>query len=70
MKCRFCKSDAIAIVALSDGCACHPEDREQGLCPQHLSRATPRGSLAIVEWLDEYWCKTMGLYEPNRARPM
>jgi len=48
MKCRFCPSMAVAIVSLSNGCACYPHDREQALCLQHFVKASPLGSFEVT----------------------
>lgn len=47
--CRFDGSPATVLVALSDGCICHPEDREQWLCEQHFDRMTPLGTYHVLE---------------------
>ena len=52
VKCRFCKSDALAVFHLPRGCFCYPDDREQALCPQHIIRATPLGEMTLKEVLD------------------
>lgn len=52
MKCRFCRSSAIAIYELSKGCFCYPEDKEQALCPQHIVSATPIGTMELKEVID------------------
>jgi hypothetical protein len=49
MKCRFCQDNAVVKVYLSKGCICYPDDHEQDLCIQHLKRATPLGTMELVE---------------------
>lgn len=36
-------------VALSEGCLCFPNDKEQDLCAYHFDKATPLGDMRIVE---------------------
>jgi len=48
MKCRFCDEGAVAVFSLSAGCVCHPNDREQALCAQHIERATPLGTMTRI----------------------
>lgn len=50
--CRFCGQPAAVRVALSQGCLCYPDDREQYLCGQHLLRATPLGTMTLIERFD------------------
>jgi hypothetical protein len=50
--CRFCGDVAAARYALSAGCLCYPDDREQDLCVQHIIRASPRGSMQLVRILE------------------
>ena len=47
--CRFCGEPAVAHYAMSAGCICYPNDREQDLCAQHENRATPLGRMVMVE---------------------
>lgn len=47
-RCRFCSDPAVVRVALDEGCACFPDDREQCLCDQHWLKATPLGGMAIL----------------------
>jgi hypothetical protein len=49
VKCRFCSASAIAKYAMDRGCVCFPDDREQALCAQHIIRATPLGSMELLE---------------------
>lgn len=51
--CRFGDRPAIARYALSDGCVCYPDDREQDLCVQHILRATPLGTMKKLVVYDE-----------------
>jgi hypothetical protein len=48
MKCRFNDSEAVAVFAMSEGCVCFPDDREQALCMQHIVRATPLGEMTLI----------------------
>jgi hypothetical protein len=49
VRCRFNgHAQAVALVALSHGCACYPEDRLQPLCPQHILSSEPLGSFQVV----------------------
>jgi phage portal protein BeeE len=41
-------SDEEAKRAMSEGCFCYPNDREQALCAQHVIRATPIGAMELV----------------------
>lgn len=50
-KCRFCGDPAIVHVALSKGCACYPDDREQWLCAHHEWKSTPLGSFEVKQVL-------------------
>jgi hypothetical protein len=47
-RCRFCGFAACAVFSMGQGCVCYPEDREQALCPHHVLRATPLGSMEKV----------------------
>jgi hypothetical protein len=49
VKCRFCDALAIARFGLDQGCACHPDDREQYLCAHHARRAQPLGDMELIE---------------------
>jgi len=49
LTCRFCSSEAVARFSMSAGCVCYPDDREQDLCVQHVLRATPLGTMQLVE---------------------
>lgn len=49
--CRFCATPATAVYAMDRGCFCYPDDREQALCPQHIDRASPLGSMVLVREL-------------------
>lgn len=51
LKCRFCDSPAVAVFRLDAGCACHPNDREQALCEQHVVKATPIGDMVLIRSL-------------------
>jgi hypothetical protein len=56
ISCRFDhRAPADAIYALSDGCLCYPDDREQALCRQHIDRATPLGTMTLVRDLGVEW---------------
>lgn len=48
--CRFCGDKALAVGrwAMSEGCVCYPDDREQDLCAQHAIRATPLGDMVLL----------------------
>lgn len=48
-RCVFCGAEAVALYRLNRGCLCRPDDREQHLCAQHEVRATPLGSMELVE---------------------
>jgi hypothetical protein len=45
--CRFCGTPAVAVFDLDRGCFCHPEDREQALCMQHVVKASPLGEMLL-----------------------
>lgn len=47
--CRFGDGPAVAVFALSDGCACFPDDREQALCAQHALKASPIGAMTLTK---------------------
>lgn len=47
--CRFCSVKATGRFMMDAGCVCFPEDRFQDLCAQHIIRATPLGSMELVE---------------------
>jgi hypothetical protein len=47
--CRFCPAEAVAIFDTPEGCACHPDDRVQTLCMQHIVGATPIGAMTLKE---------------------
>jgi hypothetical protein len=49
VKCRFCTAPALARYAMDRGFVCFPDDREQALCAQHIIRATPLGSMELLE---------------------
>ena len=51
--CRFCSDPAVAVYTMSQGCLCHPGDREQALCWHHVVRATPLGNMVLKEDLTE-----------------
>jgi hypothetical protein len=53
--CRFCGTPAVAVYALSDGCMCFPDDREQALCAQHEDRATPLGDMTLLRDFAPEW---------------
>jgi hypothetical protein len=46
--CRFCDTPAVAHYALSKGCACYPDDREQDLCAQHEYKVEPIGTMMLM----------------------
>src|SRR3954464_9927239 len=49
VRCRFNgHAQAVALVAVSRGCACYPDDRLQALCPQHIGSSEPLGSFLVV----------------------
>ena len=48
-RCVMCGDPAAVKVELSHGCYCRPNDREQWLCPQHLNRISPLGTMDLVE---------------------
>lgn len=49
VRCRFNgHAQAVALVAVSRGCACYPDDRLQALCPQHIVSSEPLGSFQVV----------------------
>jgi hypothetical protein len=48
-KCRQCDDAAVARFGLSRGCVVYPNDRRQALCAHHAFRATPLGSLDLIE---------------------
>jgi hypothetical protein len=45
----MCDDEALAIFAVSEGCLCRPDDREQALCLHHIMKATPLGSFELKE---------------------
>lgn len=47
--CRFCGTPAVVLVAMSRGCVCYPNDREQWLCSQHELRSEPLGTWEILK---------------------
>lgn len=47
-QCRFCGSPAVVLVAMSEGCVCYPDDREQFLCRQHEWKSEPIGSFEVI----------------------
>jgi hypothetical protein len=47
-QCRFGDGEAAAHVSVPGGCVCYPDDREQDLCLQHLSRCTPLDGLKVL----------------------
>ena len=49
IECRFQDGPAVAIFLLSEGCLCHPEDKEQSLCAHHAFKATPLGEMVLKE---------------------
>ena len=49
--CRFGDGRAVALFAMDEGCVCFPDDRRQSLCPQHILRASPCGSMELVQLL-------------------
>lgn len=53
LTCRFCDDPAVAIFYLPQGCICHPEDRQQALCMQHVVKSNPIGDMALDEDLTE-----------------
>jgi hypothetical protein len=53
-RCRFEGSPAVAIYEMDEGCLCHPEDRQQALCMQHVERANPIGSMIRLTDPDPY----------------
>ena len=58
--CRFGDGPAVAIYAVSKGCACYPHDREQALCAQHAVNAEPLGTMTLIKDLtqDQAWSKS------------
>lgn len=54
IKCRFCEEQAVGVFILDKGCACYPNDKEQALCEQHISKATPIGNMILKETVNGY----------------
>ena len=52
--CRFGCGSAVAIYAMDEGCICHPEDKQQALCMQHVEKSTPLGSMMRLTEPDPY----------------
>lgn len=50
--CRFCSSPGVGVYHLPEGCVCHPGDRVQVLCAQHVVRATPVGDMTTLAGWD------------------
>ena len=46
--CRHCGTPAVAHVAVPEGCVVFPDDRDQWLCAQHLSRLDDQGY--VIAW--------------------
>ena len=53
-KCTLCDDPAAAIFEMSRGCFCS-DKTIQPLCMQHIVRATPLGSMELLEILEEGW---------------
>ena len=55
--CRFgpdgCIDRPVVCVALSEGCICFPDDREQLLCLHHAMRSTPLGTIEALYLVDD-----------------
>jgi hypothetical protein len=47
-RCHLCNDPPVAIFAFSRGCVCSPA-RHQPLCEHHARRATPLGTMELVE---------------------
>lgn len=59
--CRFPHDDiAVVRVAVPDGCACYPDDREQDLCLQHWLDISPRGSVEVIRSYGVFICRMDG----------
>jgi hypothetical protein len=70
VRCRFCDTEAIALYAMDKGCFCHPNDREQALCPQHITSATPIGSMEMFRVLDpDVWEWFVGAIRSKNEPP-
>lgn len=60
-----CGGTAIIRVTLSAGCIAYPDDRDTGLCLQHIYSIVPRGTMEVVE---VYEPEVYEWYEGTRGR--
>jgi hypothetical protein len=49
LKCHFCTQEAVGRFTLSDGCVAFPNDKEQDLCFHHAMKATPLGTIDLIQ---------------------
>ena len=56
-------------IAVSKGCVCRPDDREQALCAQHYINCEPLEGCEILECIHWFgkrgYCEMCGVEEPK-----